>query len=55
MNQPNADCPAWIRADDAKTEQLFRSVVNVSIARNKLKQTVQSSCQHEALNISDRH
>ena len=55
MNQPNADCPAWIRADDAKTEQLFRSVVDTCIARDKLKRTVPNSCQHETLNISDRH
>lgn len=55
MNEPTADCPAWIRAADAKTEQLFRSVVNACIARDKLKRTVPSGCQYETLNISDRH
>lgn len=54
MHEPTADCPAWIRADDAETEQLFRDVVAACIAQDKPNRTLLNSWQYETLNISDR-
>ena len=54
MHKPTADCPAWIRADDAKTEQILREVVAACIAQDKLNRSRLKSWQHETLNISDR-
>jgi len=54
MHEPTADCPAWIRADDARTEQIFREVVAACIAQDKLNRTLPNSWQQQTLNISDR-
>jgi hypothetical protein len=54
MHEPTADCPAWIRADDGETEQLFRDVVAACMRDSKIKRMRANSWQHETLNISDR-
>ena len=55
MHEPTADCPAWIRADDAETEQLFRDVVAACMRESKIKRMQANSWQHSTHNISDRH